>query len=332
MNDNRPILVTGGSGFLGRAIIAYAEARGQSVRALMRHPVNDLGKATIVTANICDRTAVIAAAKGCRAVIHTAALTGLMGRYEDFYNTNVNGTENVIAACRQYDIPLINTSSPSVIFDGQDQCGIDEKAPYPFHYDAHYPETKALAEQLVCAAALDSHIQAISLRPHLIWGPGDTHLVPGIIERAKTLRVIGDGQNRVDTIYIDNAAEAHLLALDALIAKPDLNGSIYFISQDDPIPVWDMVDRILEAANLAPIKGHIPHRIARGLGWIFETAHKVLRQKNEPRLTRFMVDELATSHWFDITRAKEDLGYVPRISIDEGFDHLKTWLSKKSAP
>jgi nucleoside-diphosphate-sugar epimerase len=261
-------------------------------------------------------------------VFHVAAKPGVWGPYSDFYETNVMGTENIISACQKYKISeLIYTSSPSVIFDGNDMEGVDETVPYPHRYHAAYPKTKAIAEKKVLKAA-QKGLKTIILRPHLIWGPGDNHLVPRIIERSNKLAIIGTGKNTVDTIYIDNAAYAHILAYEQLSKKPELSGNIYFISQDDPIFVWDMVNAILKAAHKKPITKHIPRSIALIMATLFEFTYKLLHIKKEPRLTRFVVKELSSSHWFNISRVKKDLGYKPIVSADEGLKRLERWLGE----
>jgi nucleoside-diphosphate-sugar epimerase len=203
--------------------------------------------------------------------------------------------------------------------------GVDESIPYPEHYETHYPKTKALAEQAVMAAAQNG-LPAISLRPHLIWGPGDNNLVPRILARAARLRRVGNGENKVDTIYVDNAARAHLLADEKLKINPDLSGRVYFISQDDPIPLWEMIDLILKAGGKAPVKKSISPALAFKLGTTLEWIYSILGVKSEPPMTRFVANELASSHWFNIEAAKRDLGYAPLISTDEGLQRLAEWL------
>jgi nucleoside-diphosphate-sugar epimerase len=209
--------------------------------------------------------------------------------------------------------------------------GVDESAPYPDRYTATYPATKALAEKAVCRAAEDG-LPAITLRPHLIWGPGDNHLVPRIVRRARGLRRIGDGRNLVDTVYIDNAADAHLLAAAHLESNPRLSGNKYFISQGEPVPLWDMVDNILKAANRAPVKGRISKRTAWVIGAALEICYRWLKLPGEPRMTRFLAEELSTSHWFDIRAAREDLGYIPSVSMADGLDQLANWLCRAMPP
>ncbi len=326
------VLVTGGGGFLGGAIVRLLQQRGDAVRSFSRSVYAELEALGVeqIQGDISDQNAVEQAAKGMDLVFHVAAKPGIWGDYSEYYQTNVTGTGNVISACFKHKVArLVYTSSPSVIFDGTDMEGIDESAPYPDRYHTHYPKTKALAEQMVVKSAGDS-LASIILRPHLIWGPRDKHFVPRIIERAKRLVKVGDGRNLVDTIYIDNAAEAHLMAADRLESNPELSGKIYFISQNEPIPVWDMVNAILKAAGLGPVRKSIPHRMAWLVGLLLELVYKCFNLNGEPQMTRFLADELATAHWFDISAAKKDLGYVPRISTEEGLRRLEHWLKSKT--
>jgi len=261
-------------------------------------------------------------------VFHVGGRAGIWGKYDDYYTANVRGTENVIAACRAQGVGrLVFTSSPSVVFDGRDLENADESAPYAARHGSHYSATKAVAEQMVLAAN-DMRLRTLALRPHLIWGPGDNHIVPRLVARAKAgrLRQIGDGRNRVDSTYIDNAADAHVLAADALATNPNAAGRAYFISNGEPWPVWELINRILAAAGLPPVRRRLSRRTARTIGGTLEFVHTVLRIKAEPRMTRFLADELATSHWFNISAARKELGYEPRISIEEGLKRLEKWL------
>ena len=262
---------------------------------------------------------------GCDVVFHVAAKPGIWGPYEEYYRTNVLGTENVVAGCHKHGVArLVYTSSPSVVFDGKDMEGVNESVPYPDHYETHYPKTKALAEQFVLRSN-DSRLATVSLRPHLIWGPGDNHLLPRLAARARAgqLRRIGSAKKLIDTIYVDNAAEAHLLAAERLAPGSPIAGKAYFISQGEPIETWDMINRLLAAAGAPPVQRTVPAGLALALAWCFETAHKLARSQREPRLTRFVVKELGSSHWFDISAARRDLGYAPAVSIEEGLRRLK---------
>ncbi len=321
-------LVTGGGGFLGGAIVRRLLEKGETVRSFSRKRYPDLDALGVeqVQGDIADRDAVAQACSGADVVFHTAALPGVWGKYEDFYRANVTGTLNVIAACKAQGVSrLVHTSSPSVVFDGKDMAGADESAPYPARFPAHYPATKAMAEQAVRRAA-EEGLSTVSLRPHLIWGPRDNHLTPRIIRRAKKLARVGDGGNLVDTVYIDNAAEAHVMAAEKLRENPAVSGNVYFISQGDPAPLWDMVDAILHAGGLPPVRRRASRRTAWLIGALLEGVYTLFRLKGEPRMTRFVAEELATAHWFDISAARRDLGYAPAVSTAEGLRRLAAWL------
>jgi len=329
MKDAR-ILVTGGGGFLGGAIVRLLRDRGARVRSLSRghYPELEIAGVEQFRGSLTDREIVGKAVQGCELVFHVAAKAGIWGPYEEYHQANVVGTGNVLDACRQEGVSrLVFTSSPSVVFNGRDMEGVDESVAYPAHYEAPYPQTKALAEQEVLAAN-DKSFATVALRPHLIWGPGDNHLVPRIIAKGKAgqIRRIGKRENRVDSIYIDNAAEAHLLAAQKLQPGSPVAGKVYFISQDEPLSVWELINRILACAGVAPVRKSIPVGLAWMLGGLCERTHALLGLPGEPRMTRFVARELATAHWFNISAAKRDLGYHPRVSIDEGMKRLAASL------
>ena len=334
LNVKKPtkVLVTGGGGFLGGAIVRLLQKRGDDVRSFSRSVYAELETLGVeqIQGDISDQHAVEQAVKGMDLVFHVAAKPGIWGDYSEYYQINVTGTGNVISACFKHRVArLVYTSSPSVVFNGTDMEGVDESAPYPARFHTHYPKTKALAEQLVVDAA-GKGLLTIILRPHLIWGPRDNHLVPRIIKRAKRLVRVGNGRNLVDTIFIDNAAEAHVAAADRLEINPGLSGKIYFISQDEPIPAWDIINGILKAAGLEPVRRSIPHKMAWLIGALLECVYKIFNLKGEPQMTRFLADELAKAHWFDISAAKKDLGYAPRISTAEGLRRLQHWLKQQT--
>jgi len=331
LHPPRRILVTGGGGFLGYAIVKQLAARGDNVRSFSRHTYEKLAEMNVdqIQGDIANRSDVAEACRDCDMVFHTAAKPGVWGRYKAYYHTNVVGTRNIIDACRNQHIRfLIHTSSPSVIFNGRDMEGVDESVPYPDRYDTHYQKTKAIAERMVRSAS-DDRLHTVILRPHLIWGPEDNHLVPRIIARADSLFQVGNGENLVDTVYIDNAAAAHLLAADRLTVQPDLSGRAFFISQDKPVKLWDMINCILKAGGREPVKRAVSRRTAWWIGAFLEGIYAVLRIRSEPKMTRFVADELATSHWFDISAARRDLGYRPAVTIDEGLSRLASWLDKQ---
>ncbi|HSH93286.1 MAG TPA: NAD-dependent epimerase/dehydratase family protein [Roseimicrobium sp.] len=324
------ILVTGGGGFLGGAIVRQLLERGAQVRSLSRQAYPELEKAGVQQfhGSLTDLAAVEAAVKGCDIVFHVAAKAGIWGDYDSYYQTNVVGTENIITACRKHAVRrLVYTSSPSVVFNGTDMEGVDESVPYPDHFEAPYPKTKAIAEQKIVAAN-DATLATVSLRPHLIWGPGDNHLVPRILAkgRAGQIRRVGNRENKVDSIYIDNAADAHLLAAEKLQPGSVVAGKVYFISQDEPVSVWALINRILACGGVPPVTKSVPSGLAYFAGTVCEFVHRTFGIEREPRMTRFVARELSTAHWFNITAAKRDLGYRPKVSIDEGLKRLAATL------
>lgn len=321
-------LVTGAGGFLGRYIAEQLIARGDQVRGFARGNYPEMSALGIemVTGDIRDAEAVSKACQRIDVVFHVAAIAGIWGKWHDFYQINTVGTQNVVAGCWARNVPkLVFSSSPSVTFDGTDQCGVDESEPYADEWLCHYPHTKALAEQHVLESHGKNGLATCALRPHLIWGPRDQHLIPRVIKRAraKQLRRIGEGKNLIDTIYVENAALAHLQAADALEIDSPVGGKPYFLSQDDPVNCWDWINEILELAGLVKLTSSMSFRLAWRTGRILEHAHKVLRIDTEPRMTRFLAAQLATSHYFDIGAAKRDFGYAPKFSTAEGMKRLQ---------
>lgn len=322
-------LVTGGGGFLGKAVVRRLLSGGWAVRSFSRKDYPELRAwgAETVSGDLGDPEAVAAAVDGCEAVFHAAARVGIWGRYEDFRRDNVEGTRRVIEACRRAGVRrLVFTSSPSVVFDGRDLGGVDESAPYPARFESHYSRTKALAEELVLAAN-GPELATAALRPHLIWGPGDPNIFPRVLEQARAgrLRRIGGADKLVDTTYIDDAAEAHWQAALRLSPGSNAAGRPYFISSGDPRPIWSIINSFLRIASLPPIERSVPKPAAILAASAFEIAHRVFRLPGEPRLTRMMVSQLSTAHWFDISAARRELGYQPRVTIEEGLRRLEDW-------
>lgn len=321
-------LVTGGGGFLGSAIVKALLKRGDSVKTIQRghYPfLSELGVEAI-QGDLINEDAVNTAASGCDILFHVAAKAGVWGDYDEYYQANVVATQNVIQACKKNNIAcLVYTSTPSVVFDGTDEAGIDETTPYAETFFNAYQKTKAEAEQLILKAN-SPELKTVALRPHLIWGPGDRHLAPRVIDRAKAgkLRLVGSKDNKVDSCYIDNAVQAHLLAANCLQADDNVcAGKAYFISNDEPITMSILINKILAAAELPPVTKTLNENTAYYIGVIFESIYKLFNIKKEPLMTRFVARQLSTAHWFNLAAAKKELGYQPSISIDEGMKRLK---------
>jgi len=329
------LFVTGGGGFLGLAIVRQLCAQGHEVATFSRgnYPALDHSGVKHFQGDLSDYAALKKAMEGCEAVFHVAAKTGIWGKYKDFYLANVTGTENVLQACRELGIRnLVFTSSPSVVYDGKDSEGQNESLPYPPKYDALYPQTKAIAEKLVMAAN-DASLKTVSLRPHLIWGPGDHHFIPRLFEKSKAgkLRILGRSANRVDCIYIENAAKAHLQAFAQLLRDPEkVEGKTYFISQGAPIPIADFINRLLLTGGFPPVTRHLSPGLARFAGRFLETTSRIFGISAEPSITLFLAQQLSTSHWYDISAARRDFGYEAEVSLEEGMERLGAWVSRAS--
>jgi len=323
------VLVTGGGGFLGSAIVRKLIARGDEVRSFGRGDYPELTAlgVEVVRGDLRDPEAVSSACAGCDLVFHVAAKPPPWGSLAEYQAINVGGTEAVLAACRSVGVPhLVYTSTPSVVASAHDAQGIDEQAPYADHYLSDYAASKAQAERRVLESDC-AGLRTVALRPHLIWGPGDPHFLPRFVAkfRAGQLRRIGSGDPLVDTVYVDNAADAHLLAADRLREGADIGGRPFFITNGEPVGLWAMVDRMLAVAGEGPVEGRVPVAAARVVAWVLEGLHRLFRLRGEPRLTRFVVEEVTRDHWFDISAAREQLGYQPRISTEEGLSILRDW-------
>jgi nucleoside-diphosphate-sugar epimerase len=324
-------VVTGGGGFLGSRIVAMLLDEGCVVGSFSRRAHASLAARGVVchAGDLADAAAVRAALSDCDVVFHVAAKVGTWGDRKEYYSANVAGTRNVIDACRRNGVrKLVYTSTPSVVLDGRPVRNEREDARRPAKHLTPYSSTKAEAEGLVLEAN-GPELATVALRPHVIWGPGDNQVFPRLIarHRARRLRLVGRGDNLVDTTFVDNAARAHLNAARRLAPGSAIAGRAYFISQGDPRSVRSLLNEVFRAAGLPPVDKSIPFPVAYGAAWLLETAYRVLGVRDEPPLTRFSVVHMGRDHYFDISAARRDLDYAPTIGIEEGIEKLRAALS-----
>jgi 2-alkyl-3-oxoalkanoate reductase len=327
IDRNSPVFITGASGFIGGKIAGRLLQQGRPVRVLSRKPLPEFEKlgATVVTGDLDDPGALFRGAEGAGTVFHVAGRVGVWGAVEEFFHVNVEGTRNVISICQALSTPrLIYTSSPSVVYNGGDLRGVNESAPLCTEAPCAYPTSKAAAEREV-AQANSPELSTVSLRPHLVWGPGDQNLVPRMLDLADKgrLKIIGSGQNTVDLTHIANVVDAHLQAENALADKSALvGGKAYFITNGEPVLMWEWINQVLRGLNLPQVTRRMSLKSAGVIGGVFETLWRLLPLLDEPPLTRFMAREMATDHWFDISAARRELGYEPRITMAAGTAEL----------
>jgi nucleoside-diphosphate-sugar epimerase len=325
------VLVTGAGSLLLGGIAQQLASRGDEVVCFQRRE-NETTHSNITTfaGDIRDRGAVSEAASGCDAIIHGAARVGVMGSWEDFYSTNVDGTTNVLRAAEEHHITrLVYVSTPSVAHVGRSIEGDVATPATTGRKRTFYAESKAIAE-ILALQANSAELGVVALRPHLVWGPGDTQLVGRIVDRARQGRLVmvGSGNALVDSTYIDNAISAHIAALDAIAPGARCSGKAYVISNGEPRTVNELMSRICLAAGVEFSPKHVPAVIARSIGSVVERIWPLIR-KDEPPITRFVAEQLGTAHWFDQRPVQTDLNWKPEVSLDEGFVRLAKWFQEQ---
>jgi 2-alkyl-3-oxoalkanoate reductase len=333
VRKNFPAFVTGASGFIGGKIAERLLADGRRVRVLSRRPLPELEAkgAEVILGDLHDPHALERGCRSAETVFHVAGRVGVWGSRTEFFRVNVGGTQNLLAACRNAGVArLVYTSSPSVVYTGTDLRGVNESAPLCRQAPCAYPTSKAAAERVVLAAN-ERSLATIALRPHLVWGPGDKNVVPRVIALAKAgkLKIVGPGRNRVDLTHINNVVDAHLLAEGALMSVPGTSaaahsaaGKAYFITNGEPVYLWDWINQVLAGVGLAPVTKRVPQAVAYAAGGVLEAVWRLTQRAGEPPMTRFVAKELATDHWFDISAARRDLGYHPLMTVAQGTAEL----------
>jgi nucleoside-diphosphate-sugar epimerase len=313
------VLVTGASGMLGRATATALVERGDEVTVLQRRSAGLPCRE--VLGDVADPAVVARAVDGQDAVLHLAAKVDVTGRWAEYVQANVEGTRTVVAACRQAGVRrLVHVSSPSVAHGGAALVGVGAGPADPDRARGHYSRSKAVAEREALAA--DSPALAVlAVRPHLVWGPGDTQLVARIVERARAgrLPVIGSGAALIDTTYVDNAADALVAAVDAC---GRVHGEALVVSNGEPRPVAEVISRLCRSAGVAGPRRRVPFPVAWAAGAAVEAVWTATQRRDTPPLTRFLAEQLATAHWFDQRRTRAALGWSPRVGLEEGFARL----------
>ncbi|MBL8861500.1 MAG: NAD-dependent epimerase/dehydratase family protein [Planctomycetes bacterium] len=310
-------LVTGGGGFLGLAIVRLLRARGDDVVSYSRsrHATVEALGARCEVGDLTDATALARAMRGVACVFHVAAKAGVFGPRAEYERVNVIGTTAVVAAAIKAGVPrLVHTSSPSVCFDGLDHLGASNDLPTARSFLAHYPRTKLLAERHVLSWN-GRGITTVALRPHLLVGPGDPHLLPRVAERARAgkLWIVGDGRNLVSITDVENAAWAHLDAADRLEPAAPHAGRAYFVAQSEPVAIWSWLAEVLARAGQPGPRGRVPLAVARAAGAVCEAWWAITRRPGEPPMTRFVALQLARSHTYDLGPTQRDCGYFERV-------------------
>ncbi|PPF63119.1 nucleoside-diphosphate sugar epimerase [Clavibacter michiganensis] len=314
------VLVTGASGFLGGAVAREIAAAGHEVRTFQRRPSGVVGVDDAL-GSLTSPADVARAVEGVDAVVHLAAKVSLAGDPAEFAAVNVEGTRTLIAAMRDGGVGrLVFVSSPSVAHAGASIVGDDAQPADPQNARGEYARTKALAEQLALRADSES-LRVVAVRPHLVWGPGDTQLIERIVERARAgrLPLLDRGAALIDTTYIDNAASAIAAALQRV---DEVHGNAYVITNGEPRPVAELLAGICAAAGVPAPAWSVPAGVARAAGSAIEAVWRVKPGADEPPMTRFLAEQLSTAHWFDQRRTRAELQWQPAVSLDEGLRRL----------
>jgi 2-alkyl-3-oxoalkanoate reductase len=307
---------------LGRSTAQVLMSRGDEVTVLQRRPSGLSCRE--VLGDITDPQAVQHAASSQDAVLHLAAKVDVSGRWADYARVNVDGTSILVEACRSRRVSrLVHVSSPSVAHGGSPLVGVGAEPADPAGARGNYSRSKALAE-LSALSADSAELSVLAIRPHLVWGPGDTQLVKPVVDRARQRRLplVAGGAALVDTTYVDNAATALVAALDAC---GPVHGEALVVSNGEPRPIREILLRLCAAAGVQGPTISVPFAAAWLAGAAADAACAITRQRIRPALTRFTAEQMATAHWFDQRRSRNALNWSPHVSLDDGFARLAEW-------
>lgn len=326
------VVVLGGSGFVGRALVRHLVGEGFETTVVARKafPEAEALGVRFFSGDIGDADFLKNSLAGFDTVIHLASKTGIWGDKDEYYKTNVVGTRNVLDACLANNIhALVYASTPGVVYQKDDLCGVNERTPYARNFLCDYARSKAMAEKMVLEANSDA-LKTIALRPHLVWGPGDINHLPRLLgqARCRKLKRVGDGHNLVDVTFIDNAVDAFVLAAKNLHGSGSGAGKPYFISQGEPVNLWNWLNKFFRRLDIPIVEQSISFHKAYLVGMLMEKVFPLFRINREPCMTRFLAVQLAKSHWFSIENANRDLGYFPKISTAEGINTILQWVNK----
>lgn len=323
------VLVTGGGGFLGTQIIKELRRAEHDIYSLSRsrYPHLETLGVSQIQADLAKASSLDTIVKDFDVVIHTAAKAGVWGRADEFYSINFLGTKNLVDACIRTGVEnFVYTSTPSVVSSDEDILGSDEQLSYPAKFYSEYAKSKAQAEKYVLSRS-SNQFRACAIRPHLIWGEGDPHILPRLVDRARKnkLKIIGDGNNLVDIVHVENAAHLHVLAMKGLCEKAQgVNGEAFFIGQNEPVNLWKFINTLLDTQGIAPINSKVSAKLAYTLGYVLEKIYRVFSiYDRDPLMTRFVALQMSKSHYFSHDKAITFLGYQQRVSTEDGLHRLK---------
>jgi nucleoside-diphosphate-sugar epimerase len=322
------ILVTGGAGMLGSAIIRALQHAGHAVKSFDLD-ISPAAPADSLIGDIRQRDSITYACYGMDAVIHTVAMIDqATTQHTALYEVNVTGTRNVIAACQAMHVPrLIYTSSIDVVFDGTPIRDGDEWLPYPQRHLDPYGETKMLAEMATLEANGVGGVATCSLRAAGLYGAGDRHRFPNILPRTIQTRrytTIGDGEAKFTHTYVENMAHAFLLAVERLNGNSALAGQTYFITDYAPTNFFAFFKPYLQALGIRYVEQRLPERVAMAIAQAAEWAHE-RHIGGAPLLSRYAVAATARDFWFNHRKAARDLSYTPIVSEAEAFARTLAW-------